>query len=99
MPLLDVVDNAWLTKLQRFVQATTLIPGEEAAISARDLTNLGKAVKAFAEAGARDHAESAMDKLVDAYKDTPYAADVVQRVNIIKKRWALADRRAGEVQS
>lgn len=93
MPILDVVDNADLTKLQRFVLATTLVPGEDASVSARDLNNLGKAVKAFAEAGARDHAESAMDKLVDAYKGTPYHDGVVQRVNTVKKRWHFQARK------
>lgn len=92
MALLDIVDNADLTKLQRFVQATTLIPGDDASLSARDLNNIAKAVKAFAEAGARHHAEQAMDKLVAAYKGTPFHDDVVQRVNTVKKRWHFQAR-------
>lgn len=94
MALLDIVDNADLTRLQRFVQATTLVPGGDASLSARDLNGLAKAVKAFAEAGARDHAESAMGKLVEAYKGTPWHDGVVQRVNIVTKRWHFQARKA-----
>lgn len=89
MPLLDIVDNAHLTRLQRFVQATTLVPGD-AAVSAREVNNLAKAVKAFAEASAHKHSVATMDLLLRAYADTPYLDDLTKRVDSIKGRWRVA---------
>lgn len=96
MPLLDIVDNADLTRLQRFVQATTLIPGDDAGISARDLNGLAKAVKAFAEGGSRKHAKGAMARLRKAYEGTPYADEIDARTGAITRRWAFQARKAGE---
>jgi hypothetical protein len=93
MALLDIVDNADLTRLQRFVQATTLLPGEDAAISSRDLNNLAKAAKAFAEASSREHAITSMEKLVAAYEGTRFHGDVERRVDTVVKRWKFQARK------
>lgn len=89
MALLDIVDNAALTRLQRFVQATTLVPGD-ASVSAKQVNDLARAVKAFAEASAHRHSSDAMDQLIKAYAGTGYEEDLQKRVDSIRGRWRLS---------
>lgn len=89
MALLDVIDNANLTRLQRFVQATTLVPGDDASISARQVNNLARAVKLFAEAQAPKIAAEQMEALVAAYAGTPWHEEIEKRAKVITSRWRM----------
>lgn len=89
MALLDLIDNAHLTRLQRFVQATTLVPGDDAGISARQVNNLARAVKMFAEAQALPIAAEQLAALVAAYADTPWQPEIAQRADAITRRWRM----------
>lgn len=87
MALLDVIDNANLTRLQRFVQATTLVPGDDAGISAKHVNNLARAVKMFAEAQALKVAAEQMEALVTAYEGTPWQPEIRKRADTVLRRW------------
>jgi LPS sulfotransferase NodH len=87
MPLVNMVDAANLTRLQRYVRATTLVPGDDAAVSAREANNLASAIKAFAEAGAQKDAAEQAVALLKAYEGTRWHAQVESRVRTLLKQW------------
>lgn len=87
MPLVNMVDAANLTRLQRYVKATTLVPGDDAGISARTANNLAMAIKSFAEAGAQADAAEQCRSLVTLYEGTRWHEQVRRRVETILKTW------------
>ena len=87
MPLVNMVDAANITRLQRYVKATTLVPGDDASISAKTVNDLATSVKLFAEAGAQRDAATQARALADIYRGTPWHIEVSRRVDIILKQW------------
>ena len=85
--LVNMVDAARLTRLQRYVKATTLVPGDDAGISARDVNNLAAAIKAFAEAGAQGDAAVQAVALAKVYEGTDWHHEVSIRVDALLKQW------------
>ena len=87
MALVNMVDSALIVRLQRYVKATTLVPGDDAGISAREVNNLAAAIKAFAEAGAQKDAAVQAVALAKVYEGTDWHPEVSRRVNAILKQW------------
>ena len=87
MALVNMVDSANITQLQRYVKATTLVPGDDAGISAREVNNLATSVKLFTEAGAQKDAATQARALAAVYAGTPWHPEVSRRVNAILKQW------------
>ncbi|TXH09355.1 MAG: hypothetical protein E6R04_08365 [Spirochaetes bacterium] len=87
MALVNMVDSANITRLQRYVKATTLVPGDDAGISARTVNNLAAAVKGFAEAGAQRDAAAQAQALAKVYEGTAWYPEVHRRVETLLKQW------------
>ena len=85
--LVNMVDSANITRLQRYVKATTLVPGDDAGISAREVNNLATSVKLFAEAGAQKDAAVQAVALAKVYEGTSWHPEVKRRVETLLKQW------------
>jgi hypothetical protein len=96
MALVSMVDAALVARLQRYVKATTLVPGDDAAVSARVVNNLAMSIKLFSEAGAQRDAAAQAVTLVSVYAGTPWHTEVERRVNAILKQWRFENLIGGD---
>jgi hypothetical protein len=87
MALLSIVDTSNIVRLQKYVKAATLVPGDSAAISARNLNSLAAAIRAFAEAGAKPEAAEQATSLLKAFEGTRWEKGVERRVTDMLKQW------------
>lgn len=87
--LLSIVEANRLTKLQRFVEAACLVPGENAVTNPRDIKALSTAARKFAEAGAYKEAAGVIDQLREAFKDSTWETGVNVRCDDVLQDWSF----------
>lgn len=85
--LLDVLDTANLAKLTAYVQATTLVPGDDAKFSAKEVSAIARSATLFAKAGAFAESAEMLDVLAKVYVGTRWEQQVQRRVDTVKRRW------------
>lgn len=85
--LLNTAEAGRITRLQRYVEAACLVPGDDAITNAKDVKALVMAIRKFAEAGARDEAALQCQRLVDTLAGTAWHTQVQERVDYLLRLW------------
>ena len=87
--LLTVVESNHITRLQRYVEAACLVPGENAITEPKSVKNLAMAVRKFAEAGARTEVVDTVKDLRKSFEGTSWEPGVNARCDALIKHWTF----------